>query len=80
MSGNILSIEQVAVACNRSRRTIERWIAAGELPQAMQVGPSMRWRAEDITAWLQDRERRLKLNYGDNLVAFANGIRFAKWA
>lgn len=36
--------------------TIRRWRRAGELPPAVEIGGTLRWRADAIDAWLKSRE------------------------
>lgn len=42
-------VQQIQV----SRSTIRRWIAAGDFPQPIKLGPRrVAWRESDVSAWL----------------------------
>lgn len=49
----LLSAETLAEHLGFSARTIWRLRSAGKLPQPVRIGGSVRWRAEDIEAWIR---------------------------
>ena len=51
----LIKMEEVLRVCCISRATLYRRLAGGEFPAPVRVGPrAARWRASDITAWLED--------------------------
>ncbi len=50
----LLSAETVAELLGISIRTLWRLRAAGRLPRPVRLGGSVRWRPEDIQAWIAD--------------------------
>jgi prophage regulatory protein len=51
--------QPLAVGANRlgemlgvAERTIRRWNAAGKLPRPVKIGGAIRWRLDEIEAWL----------------------------
>jgi prophage regulatory protein len=54
--GYLLSVREVAEACNCSARTIWRLVADGEFPQPLEIGPQVRrWRVDDVRQWIFER-------------------------
>lgn len=47
-----LNAQQVADRLGMSVNTIRKWRHKGEGPRAFKVGTSVRWRPEDVDAWL----------------------------
>lgn len=50
----LLSAEKVAELLNISIRTLWRLRAAGKLPAPVRLGGSVRWRPEEIAAWVNN--------------------------
>ena len=50
----LMTIDQVAVMCRVSEKTVRRWIAAGELPAA-KLGNQWRIRPRDLDDFVRDR-------------------------
>lgn len=50
----LLSVTDLALRLNVSRRTIWRMRDSGELPAAVTIRGCLRWNPETITAWLAD--------------------------
>jgi excisionase family DNA binding protein len=48
----LLSAETVAALLQVSVRTVWRLRASGRLPRPVQVGGSIRWRADDVRQWI----------------------------
>jgi excisionase family DNA binding protein len=48
----LLSKKELARLLGVSFRSIDRHVAAGQLPRPIKVGALSRWRREDIDAWL----------------------------
>ncbi len=56
MHDRLLRRRQVEEITSMSRSSIYRLMQDGEFPRPVKVGPSaVRWRASDITAWLESR-------------------------
>lgn len=53
----LLSVKEVADLTGMSRRTVWRWLAAGEL-EAVQLGRAVRIRKSALDAFLRRRRRR----------------------
>lgn len=49
----LLSAETLAERLGFSERTIWRLRSAGKLPSPLKIGGSVRWRADEIDAWIQ---------------------------
>jgi len=49
----LLSAEALADRLGFSVRTIWRLRSAGKLPASLKIGGSIRWRAEEIAAWVR---------------------------
>ncbi|GAB4231983.1 MAG: hypothetical protein Kow00109_04330 [Acidobacteriota bacterium] len=54
-------LKRLGVVTNRA--TLRRWVAAGDFPPPIPVGPnSLAWRADEVRAWLDRRaEQRAEL-------------------
>ena len=51
--GNIAQVEEIT---GMSRSSIYRLMQDGEFPRPVRIGPAaVRWRASDITAWLESQ-------------------------
>jgi len=48
----LLSVKQVAVRLNVSKRTVWRLVSSGELIQPIKIGGSTRWRQAEVDAWI----------------------------
>ncbi len=48
----LLSTKQVAEALDVSRRTIYRMRQTGKLPKPVKMGKSLKWRREELEAWV----------------------------
>ncbi len=49
----LLSAEELGERLGFSARTIWRLRSAGKLPQPVKIGGSIRWRADEIDAWVR---------------------------
>ena len=58
MSNHAISSAELADQLNISIPTLARWRANKRGPRWIRVGRSIRYRTEDIEAWLQQREMR----------------------
>lgn len=47
--------EDVARHMGVSERTVRRWVREGIGPRAVRVGNTVRFRQEDVAAWLNER-------------------------
>ena len=56
-SAPFLTAADIAKRLQVDAKTVRRWREAGQLPPALEVGGIIRWRAEDIDAWLQEQLR-----------------------
>ncbi len=57
MDTDILDVDGLAAALGVSRASVYRWRAAGrDLPPAIRIGSSLRWRASTVNRWLTDHE------------------------
>ena len=52
----LLSARGVAERLGVDPKTVRRWREAGKLPPAIDVAGVLRWRPEEIEAWLRERE------------------------
>jgi excisionase family DNA binding protein len=49
----LLTAAQVAARVAVSRRTLDRWIAAGTLPPPIRINRRLYWRLDDVNACLE---------------------------
>lgn len=56
---NLINIEQLAICLGLSKAACYRRHQRGQLPPAVRIGRSLRWRVEDVTAALAPIEERL---------------------
>ena len=49
----LLMVRDVAAMLRLSERTVWRRAAAGELPAPLRIGNSVRWRRDEIIAWVE---------------------------
>lgn len=49
----LVSVETLAGILNISTRTVWRRLSSGELIEPVRIGSSVRWRLQDIEAWVQ---------------------------
>jgi predicted DNA-binding transcriptional regulator AlpA len=50
----MLSATALATLLDVDAKTIRRWRGEGKLPEAVVVGGIVRWRPEDVDAWLEE--------------------------
>ena len=56
MKDRLLRRRQVEEITSISRSSIYRLMQEGEFPRPVRIGPAaVRWRASDLTAWLESR-------------------------
>ena len=56
MSDRLMRRREVELITGMGRSSIYRLMQAGAFPQPVRVGPAaVRWRASDITGWLESR-------------------------
>jgi len=55
---DLLNTEQAAVHCCLSKRTLEKYRCIGGGPLYIQLGKAVRYRHEDLEAWIASRRRR----------------------
>lgn len=55
---NLLTTNQAAERCNLSRRTLEKLRLTGGGPIYIRLGGAVRYRAEDLDAWIAANRRR----------------------
>lgn len=51
----LMTVHDVARRLSVGDKTLRRWRSEGRLPKALEVGGVLRWRAEDIDAWIEER-------------------------
>jgi len=49
----MLNANQLAELLGVSRRTIQLWEKSGKVPEPIRIGRTVRWRREEIEAWLK---------------------------
>lgn len=55
----LLTIEQVTEIVPKSRRTIYRWVKAGQFPRGYQIGPaSVAWLRSEVIEWAEEKTRK----------------------
>lgn len=54
-SGPMLSIQELAEQLGVPVATIYVWRNRGEAPKAHKIGRHLRWRQQDVDAWLEER-------------------------
>ena len=55
--GRLLTAHDVADRLRVDTKTIRRWRESGRLPPAIEMGGIVRWRAQDIDAWIEGQVR-----------------------
>ncbi|TKJ34640.1 MAG: DNA-binding protein [Planctomycetes bacterium B3_Pla] len=53
MNNQLLSAKELANLLSVSTRTVWRLRSAGALPEPVTVGSSRRWRASDVSEWIE---------------------------
>ena len=53
--GRLLTVGDLAIRLQVGQKTVRRWRENGKLPAALQMGGVVRWRAQDIDAWIEER-------------------------
>ena len=53
--GRLLSVRNLAALLDVDAKTVRRWREAGKLPPALEISGVVRWRPEDIDAWLEEQ-------------------------
>jgi predicted DNA-binding transcriptional regulator AlpA len=61
---DLINTEQAAVRCCLSKRTLEKYRGTGGGPLYIQLGKAVRYRLEDLDAWIAAHRRR---NTSDDL-------------
>jgi len=51
----LLTAADLATIANVNVRTIRRWHEQGEIPAGLRIGAVVRWRRDEIEAFLRDR-------------------------
>ena len=50
------TVRQIAAAFGVTPKTIWKWTASGKFPKPIKLSAgSTRWRAEDVTAWMESK-------------------------
>lgn len=62
----LLTVDAVALYMQVSTRTISRWWRAGQFPEPVRIGGSLRWRAEDLRNWLAAPSKRYNQSTNDD--------------
>jgi predicted DNA-binding transcriptional regulator AlpA len=52
-SALLIRADTAAALCSVSIRQWWRWDATGLVPRAIQIGPTKRWRREELMAWIR---------------------------
>ncbi len=52
----LLNERQVADSCSISVLTLRKWRSEGRGPRYVKIGPLVRYRPEDVDAWIQSHE------------------------
>lgn len=52
MDRQLLSVKDVARTLSLSARSVWKLLSSGRLPQPVRLGRSVRWRADELTAWM----------------------------
>jgi len=53
-----LTKHELAAILQKSTRTLDRWDLAGDGPPKVQIGRTVLYRRQSVSAWLLSRERR----------------------
>ena len=54
----LLTIEEVKSRVRVGTATLYRWMASGQFPEPLRVGPKcIRWPSAEVETWLQSRPR-----------------------
>jgi len=51
----LMSVRDVALRLSLSERTVRRLRRRGELPAGIEIAGTVRWRPEEIDAWIGDQ-------------------------
>jgi len=65
----LLTAKEVAGYFQVSVRTIRRWRRSGRFPGPLQIGGSLRWRANDLHDWLALMQARIEVATGTTISA-----------
>ncbi len=52
---SLITDEQFEATYGVSRKTLANWRVKGEGPRFVKIGGAVRYRAEDVTAWIDSR-------------------------
>jgi len=50
----LLTLGDLAALVQVSEKTLRRWRSEGRLPSAVEIGGVVRWRREDVDAWISE--------------------------
>lgn len=53
LKGPVLTAKQLADILSISTRTVWRFDSAGFMPKPIRLGKTVRWKAEEVTAWIE---------------------------
>ena len=53
--GRLLSVGDLAELLQIDPKTVRRWREAGKLPPGIEIGGIVRWRSENVDAWLEEQ-------------------------
>jgi excisionase family DNA binding protein len=48
----LVTAKEAAALCSVSERTWRIWHSAGRIPRPVQIGRTVRWRRDEISAWI----------------------------
>jgi excisionase family DNA binding protein len=54
----MIDVKEVATILKVSKRTVWRLVASGELPQPIRFGRNVRWKLEDVEAWIEGLSKK----------------------
>jgi prophage regulatory protein len=52
----LMNVSEVADYLGVSKLTIWRWEKSGEIPKAIAIGGTIRWKRSDIQKWLDEKK------------------------
>lgn len=54
----MIDVTEVATILKVSKRTVWRLVSSGELPQPIRFGRNVRWKLEDVEAWIEGLSKK----------------------